>query len=291
MKNGKFVYKNEESLKKMHEFYDRTLAALDVPYEESSIETSFGLTHSLLVGDPNKPRICSIHGGNGITTLNLKLFLPLLNDFCIIAPDVVGMPGKSDPYRNISNKKDEYGLWISEVLDFYHAEKMSFVVSSYSSAMFLSFAKYYPERVDKAVLLNPSGFAHASYISLAFKMIIPFITYYFNPTEKSLSKIMGLMGGEGDPVWGEFMNLMMSDYKMELRSPKEYSKKEFNNPEFKLLVFASETDVFFPAGKVFKKVKDIFGENATLQQIESNHLPSGDVMTEVCKQIPTFING
>ena len=77
----------------------------------------FGKTHCLLVGDPEKPRICTIHGGNGITTLNLKLFLPLLEEYCIIAPDVIGMPGKSDPYRNISSKNDEYGLWIKEVLD------------------------------------------------------------------------------------------------------------------------------------------------------------------------------
>ena len=35
VKNGKFVYKNEDSLKKMHEFYDKTLASLDVPYSES----------------------------------------------------------------------------------------------------------------------------------------------------------------------------------------------------------------------------------------------------------------
>ena len=57
------------------------------------------------------------------------------------------MPGKSDPYRNISSKKDEYGLWIEEVLDHYKEDKISFVVSSYSSAMLLSFAKRRPERV------------------------------------------------------------------------------------------------------------------------------------------------
>ena len=81
----------------------------------------------------------------GITTLNLKLFLPLLEEYSIIAPDVIGMPGKSDPYRNISSKKDEYGLWIKEVLNHYKEERISFAVSSYSSAMFLSFAKRYPE--------------------------------------------------------------------------------------------------------------------------------------------------
>ncbi len=94
IKNGKFVYKNEDGMKKMHEFYDKTLASLDVPYSEDYFDTSFGKTHSLIVGNPEKPRICTIHGGNGITTLNLKLFLPLLQEYCIIAPDVIGMPGK-----------------------------------------------------------------------------------------------------------------------------------------------------------------------------------------------------
>ena len=46
----------------------------------------FCRTHCLTVGDPQKPKLCTIHGGNGITTLNLKLFLPLLSDYCIIAP-------------------------------------------------------------------------------------------------------------------------------------------------------------------------------------------------------------
>jgi hypothetical protein len=31
---GKFVYKNQDSLNKMHAFYDKTLAALGVPYTE-----------------------------------------------------------------------------------------------------------------------------------------------------------------------------------------------------------------------------------------------------------------
>ena len=39
IKNGKFVYKNEDSIKKMHEFYDKTLASLDVPYSEDYFDT------------------------------------------------------------------------------------------------------------------------------------------------------------------------------------------------------------------------------------------------------------
>ena len=48
-------------------------------------------------------------------------------------------------------KKTKYGLWIKEVLDHYNIPKISFAVSSYSSAMFLSFAKAYPHMTDKAL--------------------------------------------------------------------------------------------------------------------------------------------
>ncbi len=288
MKKEKFVYKNRRSMNEMHEFYNETLASLNVPYAESYISTSFGRTHTLLVGDPEKPRICTIHGGNGITTLNLKLFLPLLKDFSIIAPDVVGMPGKSAPYRNISSSKDEYGLWIKEVLDHYKADKISFVVSSYSSAMFLSFAKSYPEMVDKALLLVPSGIAHGPVMPMIGRMVVPFIKYYFRPTEKGLNEVIRCMGGKGDEAWRRFFDLMMSGYKMEMRPPKEYKREELNCIRSSLLIIASDNDIFFPADRVFKKAREIFDCPLHFVKIKSKHLPSEKVMIKVCNKTTEF---
>ena len=288
MKQGKFVYKNKQSMKMMHEFYEETLASLKVPYVESYIKTSFGRTHSLLVGDPKKPKICTIHGGNGITTLNLKLFLPLLKDFCIIAPDVVGMPGKSAPFRNISSGKDEYGLWIKEVLEFYKVKKISFAVSSYSSAMFLSFAARYPEMVDRALLLVPSGIAHGPIFPMIGKMVFPFVTYYFRPSEKTLNAVIETMGGKGDAVWRRFFDLMMSDYKMEMRPPKEYSRRELKGLKAPLLIIASDRDIFFPANRVFKRAKEIFDCPLSFVRIDSRHLPSEKTMLRVCRKTKRF---
>ena len=288
IKNGKFVYKNEDGMKKMHEFYDKTLASLDVPYSEDYFDTSFGKTHCLLVGDLEKPRICTIHGGNGITTLNLKLFLPLLEEYCIIAPDVIGMPGKSDPYRNISSKKDEYGLWIKEVLDHYKEDRISFVVSSYSSAMFLSFARMYPENVRSALLLVPSGIAHGSILPMLGKMVVPFTKYYFRPSGKTLDAVIESMGGKGDSIWREFFDIMMSSYKMEMRPPREYKKREMISFKAPLLIIASEKDIFFPAGRVFNKAGKIFAGPVTMVEIDSKHLPSDETMVDVCKRTIEF---
>ena len=258
MEKGRYVYKNEDCMKRMHGFYDRTLESLSVSYTEDYFETSFGKTHCLLVGDPRKPKICTIHGGNGITTLNLKLFLPLLSEFSLLAPDVIGMPGKSEPYRNISSKKDEYGKWIKEVLDHYEIEKISFAVSSYSASMLLSLAKSYPERVERSLLLVPSGIAHGPILPMLGKMIVPFIKYYFKPSEKTLDSVIETMGGETDEIWREFFDLMMSSYKMEMKSPKEYSKEDMALLDAPLLIVASDNDIFFPADRVFGRAKEIF---------------------------------
>ncbi len=285
---GKFVYKNQESLNTMCAFYEKTLAALGVPYSEDYFETSFGKTHCLLVGDKDKPRICTIHGGNGITTLNLKLFLPLLKDFSILAQDVIGMPGKSEPYRNISSRKDEYGFWINEVLNHYGEEKISFIVSSYSSAMFLSFAWRFPEKVRSALLLVPSGIAHGPILPMIGKMVVPFIKYYSKPSEKTLDAVIETMGGKGDETWREFFDLMMSSYKMEMKPPKEYSKKELASFKAPLLIIASPNDIFFPADKVFSKAKKIFSGPVTTAEIDSKHLPSDEVMVEVYQRAKEF---
>lgn len=93
----------------MHEFYDKALNSLNVNYEEQYIGTTFGKTHVLIIGDKNKRKLITLHGGNGISPLNIRIFIPLLEEYCIIAPDVIGMPGKSEPYRNLDTNKDDNG--------------------------------------------------------------------------------------------------------------------------------------------------------------------------------------
>lgn len=285
---GKYVYKNEESMKKIHAFYDKAMDQLNVKYRELYIETTYGNTHILIVGDENKPSIITLHGGNGISPLNIRLFLPLLENFCIIAPDVIGMPGKSEPYRNLDTNKDDYAIWISEIMDSLHICKGMFAVSSYSAAMAFSLAKKHPERIEKCVLLVPSGIAHGPIIPMMWKMAVPFMKYYFKPSHKSLDSVMDTMVSEGDDLWREFLDLMMSSYKMEMRAPKEFSKKELKNFQSPILLFASDEDIFFPASKVFPRAKRIFKGPVHTYEVTGKHLPSKEKMNFVCDKISEF---
>lgn len=289
-KNGKFVYKNQESMKKMYEFYDKCLELLQVPYKEEYINTSYGKTHILIVGDENKTPIFTLHGGNGMSPLNLYILLPLLDKYCIIAPDVIGMPGKSDPYRNLSTNKDDFGPWVCEILDYMKIDRIPFVVSSYSSAMMLSLAKVAPERIEKAALIVPSGFTHGQIIPIIRKTIIPFSKYYFTQTETALDNIMNVMTNDNAKLWREFFDLMMSSYKMEMRPPKEYKKEELEKFDSPVIIFASNEDIFFPADKVFLKAGKILKIKPKTCLISGKHLPSASTMSFVCNEIIEFFN-
>ena len=96
------------------------------------------------------------------------------------------------------------------------------------------------------------------------------------------------MGGKDDETWREFFDLMMSSYKMEMKPPKEYSKKEMAAFKAPLLIMASQKDIFFQADRVFAKARKIFTGPVTTSEIDSKHLPSDEVMVEVCEQAKDF---
>ena len=290
MKRGKFVYRDRASLKKMHQFYDKAMDALQIKYRETYIRTSIGKTHIIIAGDETKSPILTLHGGNGITPLNLRLFRSLLSRYCIIAPDVIGMPGKSEPFRNLHSDREDYGNWLCEILDSMNIKAIPFVVSSYSAAMMLSLAKVSPERIEKAVLLVPSGIAHGALIPIIRRMAIPFMKYYYQPSEETLKKIFAVMSDQDDALWTEFFDLMMSSYKMEMRPPKEYTQSELQRFHAPVLIFASDGDIFFPAFKVIPKAKQIFPERPVCCRITGKHLPSDETMQMVCRKIVVFLN-
>lgn len=287
--NKKYVYKNEASQKKIFDFYDKILKELRVDYNEYYLKTSYGETHLIVVGDKNKPPIFTLHGGNGINPLNLKLFMPLIDSFCIYAPDVIGMPGKSSPYR-MNPKNDDYGLWLNEIIEELCLPSVAFVVSSYSSAMLLSLAKVHPEKISKAVLLVPSGIAHGPIIPIIRKQMFPFITYAINPTRERLKKAFDPMITEEDEIWYEFFNLILTAYRMELRGPREFKKSEMSRLNASLFIICAKQDIFFPPSKVFSRAKKIFNCSIEEKIIEGKHLPNRSTMNEVCDYIEVFLN-
>lgn len=82
--------------------------------------------------------------------------------------------------------------------------------------------------------------------------------------------------------------LINGKIRLQKSGKSEYSKKEMVAFKAPLLIMASPNDIFFPANKVFSKAKKIFSGPVTTVEIDSKHLPSDEVMVEVCQRAKDF---
>ena len=73
-----------------------------------------------------------------------------------------------------------------------------------------------------------------------------------------------------------------------MKAPREYTSEELKSLKAPILIIASEKDIFFPAGKVFKKAEEIFVSQFATVKIDSKHLPSQETMISVCEQAKEF---
>jgi len=119
-------------------------------------------------------------------------------------------------------------------------------------------------------------------------MSIPFIKYYFRPSKKAMDRIMNIMSSDSDEIWYEFFDLMMSGYKMEMRTPKFFTEEELIRFASPVFVIASTDDIFFPADEVLPKADTVFSGEVHKMEIPGKHLPSPSVMADVCKAIVDF---
>ncbi|MBW9153497.1 alpha/beta fold hydrolase [Clostridium estertheticum] len=284
----KSIYKNNKCETEMMDFYDRQLYRLGIEYEEKIINTRFGRTHIVITGPKNAPPLITIHGGNGNTPLNLSLFLPLTDNFRVYAPDVIGFPGKSEQIR-LSPKDNSYGEWVIDVLDELGLKSVPFVTSSFSSGLLLQVAAIAPERISKAVLHVPSGIAHGPILPMITKLIIPWLIYMLFPNRNRLISAFAPMMTENNEDFLEFADVMLRTYKMELRGPREVSKKELKDFIAPTFVISAKDDIFFPADRVIPKSKTIFQNLLKIERIDGGHLSSKKTLECVNNKIIEFL--
>lgn len=88
----------------------------------------------------------------------MRSLLPILQENCyrIYAPDTIGHPGKSAETR-LSPKDNNYGQWLSDVMDGLGLDRAAFLGGSYSAGIILRLAAYCPRRITKMALFVPSG--------------------------------------------------------------------------------------------------------------------------------------
>jgi len=177
MKVSKF--KNHTSKIFVEQWIDLTIENSALKYEKIDVFTSFGNTRVLSVNHSEKHLMPIIYVP-GARTCGVFLDLSselhnLSKNHRIYLLDVVGQVGMSD--GNCPSLKDEgYGVWLDEVCQKLDIERAIFVGASFGGQIIMKFAATAPEKIEKAVLMNPIGFSNISFAPLNFiRTIAPVI--------------------------------------------------------------------------------------------------------------------
>lgn len=153
-------YKSQKGYDAMKQWYDALLSSFEFEHDLMYLDTRYGKTHAIVAGSRQAPPLILVQGLAGNAPLWYHQIPFFARHFRVYALDIPGQPGRSDlnppPFQ-----RDAYAGWLLDVLDSLACEKAHFLAVStggwFMSGLFLE----YPQRVDKVILVSPTGFIRA----------------------------------------------------------------------------------------------------------------------------------
>ena len=264
-------------------------------HESMTVGTRLGDTHVLAIGPDDAPPVVFLPGGNFLNPTCLKWFLPLAGRHRLYAPDIVGQPGLSAQTRP-SPKGDGHAFWVEDVLDGLGLERVPLVGLSYGAGLAIRTMGLAPERVSRAALVSPAGVAAGPVLRMLVGVAVPMVLYRLRPTEENLlHAARPLLTEPEDPDFGPAVGQLGAVYRylrLDTGLPRTATEEELIGFGGPVAVFASEEDVFFPAGAILPRAREIFPNLALAESLKGcRHVPSKAVLGRVNERVLAFLAG
>lgn len=268
------IYKSDDARREILKLYDEKLASLGVEYDEQFVETRFGETHVVSIGDAEKPPVVVLHGINAGAPVALEAVKHLAKNHRLHAVDTIGQAGKSAD-TVLSVKDASYGVWLAEVFDCLNLEKVPVIGVSYGSFILGRLIKHQPERVERAIFVVPIVFSNGSFLQGIFKLLLPMRKFLKTEDTEDLKKFISAFYTETDDFSVRLQRAILLGVNLDTRRPPLFTAADAKNFAAPVYVLAAENDIFAPAEKTIKKSREIF---KTLKETEilpnTKHVPA-----------------
>lgn len=151
------VYKSTQVKEKLRAVTERMREEIPGEKTDHYIQTSFGDTYVLEMGDPSQETLVLSHGAMTNHAVILSVMRHLVGRYHLIIPDLPGHAGWSTE-RHLDPMGDDYGRWLLEVLDAFKIDSCHFTGLSYGCFVANRLIALAPDRVNWAFFMVPAGF-------------------------------------------------------------------------------------------------------------------------------------
>jgi pimeloyl-ACP methyl ester carboxylesterase len=214
----------------------------------------------------------------------------LFDDFCIYAVDTIGHPGKS-AQTILSAKSLEYGEWASDVIDGLGFRNMVCIGGSFGGGILVKLMCVAPEKVEKAVLLVPSGIANVSTFNLLMKMGIPMMFYILTKKDHWLKKAVLPMAIDESNIDADTYEMVKASFEhvhVKAEMPSNVKTEQLEKCTAPTFIIAAEKDCMFPGRKVIERAEKILPNVKSHLLMNQGHMIKLSV--DDMNMIKTFIN-
>jgi len=284
------VYRSEAGRAAVMESYQRKLQSLAFAHESRMLETQFGQTHVLALGQPLNPPLLALHGVNFGAPFMADFVGPLAHKFRIYIPDIVGQPGRSAPVQPDPSSGHNYARWVVNVLDGLGIDAAPVIGISFGGAVALDLAAYAPQRISKAALIVPGGFqGSGSYVSLLFRLFLPWQLYRFFPDRSRVAGVVRPLAWEMDEAYYDHFDAILRHAHWLIPPPGPFSREHLKDFHAPTAVYAARQDIFFPGDEIIPEARMVIPNLADAAVFESSHFPTKAMQTEVTRRISSFL--
>lgn len=264
MKKDFKVFKSEEGRRKILSFYSKSLGTVNFNYRERYVDTAFGKTYVLEAGDPEKQPVVLIHGSCSNSAAWYGDIPVLAEQYHVFSVDIVGDAGNSEESR-LDQRTDEFENWLKDVVDGLGIGKAVLIGNSLGAWISLKFTAAYPEKVEKLVLIAPSGIAPTS-ASFVVKTIL-----YLMMGKRGRDALNKMIFGKDEipEAVREFTRLIGESFNPLTGAMPVLSDDQMRSLIMPLLFIAGENDALTNAVKAAERLRKLI-PSAEIHIIENN---------------------
>lgn len=257
--------------------YEKSLKLWPTSFSSYFVETSQGKTHIIESGNKLAQPLVLLHGAKMSSTMWYPNILHWSNHFRIICIDILGDKNKSVLKKGFTDCLS-YALWLKEVLHTLEINNINIVGLSYGALHTVNFLTFFPEKVNKAVIMSPAAtyipfhplfFSYASGMVNSREGVVEFLDWIFDNRYTIHPFIQEqLIAGM---MWN---NSVKNETQIEQGFPYIFTNQELSQIKTPMLLMLGENEVMYNPIEAFKCAENS-SPNLTVELVKDvGHLMS-----------------
>lgn len=265
--------------------YAYGLSRYPVPYDSLMVDTPLARTHVLISGPTDAPPVLLIHGAGMNALAWINQIEPLSRHFRVVAVDLPGQSGLSDPVR-LPMTGSGVADWMAALCDGLGLGAISVCGGSLGGWVALKFASAYPDRIDKLILVAPGGVVNVNWPK--FIGLLPAVVTRRTDSYRRFVQMLSVREIAGD-VLDFLVRMIMNTPVTKAVIPLVLDERVLKHVRAPMLIVLADRDLVFPLQPLKSRAEQCWPEARIVTIKDCGHMIPHDRPDVFLREVTEFL--